>query len=321
MTVPLRLLIDPPLDGPTNMARDEALLDAAAAGECATTLRCYRWSEPTVSLGYFQPYAEFESCSAAREYPVVRRTTGGGAILHDRELTYCLAVLSRHPLLSDGATSLYCRMHDAIIAVVRELGVQAERRGSVLPDDADRDQPFFCFERAHALDVVVGERKLAGSAQRRTPNAVLQHGSIILDAVHDESATRRAGGAPSFSSGRGTRALEEGGGRNGPRTDPRGAIPSPTLRSPSRPAKESEGWGTPPIARSTCPAPDHDEQPSAAVQAHGRIDPDELARRIAKRFATDNDLSLTPSVWQPTELDRANYHAARYNSATWTRRR
>ena len=319
MTVPLRLLIDPPLDGPTNMARDEALLDAAAAGECAAALRCYRWSEPTVSLGYFQPYAEFESCSAVRQFPVVRRTTGGGAILHDRELTYSLAVPSGHPLLSDGATSLYCRMHDAIIAVVRALGVQAECRGSVLPDDPGRDEPFFCFERAHALDIVVGERKLAGSAQRRTANAVLQHGSILLDALYDQQSS--AGGAPSFSSGRGTRALEEGGGRNGPRTDPRGAIPSPTLRSPSRPAKESEGWGTPPIARSICPAPDHDERPSAAVHAESHIDPDELARRIAKRFATDNDLSLTPSVWQPAELDRANDHAARYNSATWTRRR
>jgi len=239
MTVPLHLLIDPPLDGPANMARDAALLDATGAGECPATLRCYRWSEPTVSLGYFQPYAEFELCSAVRQFPVVRRTTGGGAILHERELTYCLAVPSRHPLLSGGATNLYCSMHDAIIAVVRGLGGQAARRGSVRPDDAGGDEPFLCFERAHALDVVVGECKLAGSAQRRTPNAVLQHGSIVLDAIHPDSG----------------------------------------------------------------------------------VNPDGLARRIARQFADDNGLSLTPSVWQPSELDRANRHAVRYNSATWTRRR
>jgi lipoate-protein ligase A len=202
MREPLRLLIDQPLDGPTNMARDEAMLDLAAAKEAAATLRFYQWSVPTISLGYFQPYAELESLSGPlREIPAVRRITGGGAILHDRELTYSLVVPQGHMLLARGPTDLYCRMHDAIIGVLRELNVPAQQRGArngpparelhgqearATAQHLQAAEPFFCFARAHPLDIVVGDRKLAGSAQRRLPGAVLQHGSIILDASHAE---------------------------------------------------------------------------------------------------------------------------------------
>ncbi len=251
MTAPLRLLIDPPLSGPDNMARDEALLDAVAAGSSPTTLRCYQWSTPTVSLGYFQPYADFESVAAVRDFAVVRRTTGGGAILHDRELTYALVVPKPHELLADGPTSLYCRMHDAVIAVLGDLGIAARPRGDVSdrPETfGDRAEPFFCFARQHPLDVVVGSMKLAGSAQRRTPAGILQHGSIMLEAVHPE-------------------------------------------------------------------------QPSADVRRHAAIGADELAHRIARRFADDNDLALETGVWRDDELARAEEHASRYNSPTWTRRR
>ncbi|MBN1343102.1 MAG: lipoate--protein ligase family protein [Phycisphaerae bacterium] len=199
MTDPLRLLIDPPLDGPTNMARDEALLEGVGAGSSPLTLRCYRWCEPTISLGYFQPYAEFEAfCRDDRRLPVVRRTTGGGAILHDRELTYSLIVPVGHRLIAGGATGLYCRMHDAIVEVVRSLGLPAGRRGEVVEGDRERGEAFFCFARRHSLDVVVGQLKLAGSAQRRTSQAVLQHGSVILQAAHEaqpSAALAETGGA------------------------------------------------------------------------------------------------------------------------------
>jgi lipoyl(octanoyl) transferase len=190
MTNDLRLLIDPPLDGATNMARDEALLDAVAAGESPATLRFYQWSVPTVSLGYFQPYAAFESAPAIVRHPVVRRTTGGGAILHDRELTYALAATTSHCLLRGGPTNLYCLVHDAIIDVLRSAGVEAERRGhggragnwrDDGSGDAGGEEPFLCFARGHSLDIVLGGQKLAGSAQRRVAGAVLQHGSLILE--------------------------------------------------------------------------------------------------------------------------------------------
>jgi lipoate-protein ligase A len=176
----LRLLVDAASNGVTNMARDEALLEAVARGESPPTLRFYQWDPPTVSLGYFQDYAEYEALPPpAGTLAVVRRTTGGGAILHDRELTYALVLPTWHPLLAGRPTALYAVMHDAIVAAIAP-GVAASRRGSDAEDRAQRG-PFFCFGRRHRDDVIVGGAKLAGSAQRRTQAAVLQHGSIILE--------------------------------------------------------------------------------------------------------------------------------------------
>src|SRR5687767_13677741 len=92
----LRLLIDPPASGAWNMAVDEALLASAAAG--VATLRFYTWSQPTLSLGYFQHAHQRDAHAASRSCPLVRRASGGGAILHDRELTYSLAVPLRQRL-------------------------------------------------------------------------------------------------------------------------------------------------------------------------------------------------------------------------------
>src|SRR4051794_30663710 len=87
----LRLIVDPPLEGPMNMAIDEALLNSAATGGIAT-LRLYQWNKPTLSLGYFQRAAEREMHPPSLACPLVRRASGGGAILHDRELTYSIAI-------------------------------------------------------------------------------------------------------------------------------------------------------------------------------------------------------------------------------------
>ncbi|HOW19210.1 MAG TPA: hypothetical protein PLC79_09250, partial [Phycisphaerae bacterium] len=99
----IRVLIDPPLDGPTNMARDEALLRRVACGETAATMRLYEWQPPTLSLGYFQAYDDVsQQPPAIRSMPVVRRLTGGGAIVHADELTYSLIVPGDSPLLRGG---------------------------------------------------------------------------------------------------------------------------------------------------------------------------------------------------------------------------
>ncbi|QDV90016.1 Octanoyltransferase LipM [Phycisphaerae bacterium RAS2] len=190
-----RLLIDPPLAGPANMARDEALLAACTAPSNRPTLRFYAWSPATISLGYFQTIDELHSQPPAiRELPVVRRTTGGGAILHDLEVTYSIVVPIDHPLIAGRPNRLYELAHEAIIAVV---GSRAQRFGcdesGESCDSSSQRGPFFCFARRHALDVVVpdadapgGFAKLAGSAQRRTRTAILQHGSIMLDSRFTE---------------------------------------------------------------------------------------------------------------------------------------
>jgi len=162
------------------MARDEALLQLVGAGDSLPTLRLYQWSEPTISLGYFQPYADCAKLDPPlRELPVVRRATGGGAILHDLELTYSLTLPLAHPLVGNNPRGLYELAHAAVIATLAELGVAVARSGFCDDSGAARG-PFFCFARRHEADLLLGDQKITGSAQRRTKHAILQHGSIVL---------------------------------------------------------------------------------------------------------------------------------------------
>jgi lipoate-protein ligase A len=182
----IRVIEDPPLAGAVNMGRDEALLVRVGEGTSPPTLRFYQWDPPTISLGYFQRYADYQSLpSPAGQLAVVRRPTGGGAILHDRELTYSITVPIDHPILNGGPNRLYEVAHDALIDALSVDKVAANRCG-VSDDSGAAKGPFFCFARRHALDVVVGPDKMAGSAQRRTRFAVLQHGSIILERRYDQ---------------------------------------------------------------------------------------------------------------------------------------
>lgn len=171
-----RLLIDPPGGGAWNMAVDEALLESAARGN-QPTLRLYQWSEPTLSLGYFQRYKDRELHSPSMNCSCVRRSSGGGAILHDRELTYSIAVPQSHPL-GRNAQQLYDALHQSLIACLQECGI-----GNLsLAAEASDSDAFLCFQRRAAGDVLLGQHKIAGSAQRRRQGAVLQHGSILLSA-------------------------------------------------------------------------------------------------------------------------------------------
>jgi lipoate-protein ligase A len=177
----IRLIRDHPADGATNMARDEALLERVGVGDSPPTLRLYEWAPPTISLGCFQPFAQYEALDPpAGGLPVVRRLTGGGAILHDRELTYSLTLPVTHPLLRRNPSYLYEMVHDALIAGLKEAGIDSYR-GCETDGSSPVRGPFFCFARRHRVDVMIGLDKLAGSAQRMTRRAVLQHGSIMLE--------------------------------------------------------------------------------------------------------------------------------------------
>ncbi len=171
------------------MARDEALMLRVGQSLAPPTLRLYQWDPPTISLGYFQRHADHESLpSPAGDLAVVRRLTGGGAILHDRELTYSLAVPVEHSLVARRPNRLYELAHDAVIAALSDLGL-ATARGGETDDSGAARGPFFCFARRHCYDVLLGDDKLAGSAQRRTRHAVLQHGSIVLGSRFEQQPT------------------------------------------------------------------------------------------------------------------------------------
>jgi lipoyl(octanoyl) transferase len=174
---PIRVIVEPEAaSGVWNMAVDELLLESALRhGTC--TLRWYRWREPTLSLGYFQSPDDPLIDDRFSALPVVRRLTGGGAILHDRELTYSCAIGPGHPLTADPA-SLYTAMHAAIVAELDRVGVAVAPRGVA---DKSLDANFLCFSRGDANDLVIAGHKVLGSAQRRRRGAVLQHGSLLLE--------------------------------------------------------------------------------------------------------------------------------------------
>ncbi len=173
----VRLIVDGPARGSWNMAVDRALLESATRGGVAT-LRVYRWTPATISLGYFQPYEQRRMHKASSHCPVVRRETGGGAILHDDELTYSLVLPACDPLAREH-NELFRRVHRSLIETLEACGV----RGCEVVEEAmseTRDEPFLCFQRRAAGDVVVDGVKIIGSAQRRRRDALLQHGSILL---------------------------------------------------------------------------------------------------------------------------------------------
>lgn len=178
------LLIDPPAAGSWNMAVDEALLEAAAA-EGRATLRFYQWREPTLSLGYFQEFDGRLEHEASMGCPTVRRDSGGGAIMHDRELTYSLAVPEGHTLVAERMRT-YRIIHESLIETLANWGIEANLYACYMAS-ADREkqphskhQPFLCFQRRALGDVLLDGVKIGGSAQRRRRGAVLQHGSVLL---------------------------------------------------------------------------------------------------------------------------------------------
>ena len=173
----VRVLVDPPARGTWNMAVDEALLESAAAG--ASTLRFYEWSEPTLSLGYFQAASDRDAHPPSKDCPLVRRASGGGAIVHDRELTYSFAAPIRERFGAEPA-AIYHALHGSLIEAIRDLGVPATSCQQPGPRDDKRREPFLCFQRRAPGDVLCGLHKIAGSAQRRQRGGLLQHGSILL---------------------------------------------------------------------------------------------------------------------------------------------
>jgi len=182
-----RLLVSDALDGPTNMALDEALLRSRVLKSGPPTVRFYAWSPPTVSLGYAQPFAgtvDPEQC-VALGIGIVRRPTGGSAILHegpDREITYSVIAREGDFPGADDVLETYRVLGQGLAQGLERLGVAARLaplvRGRREPGGSP---PAFCFQRTGAYEIAVGGRKLIGSAQRRQRGAFLQHGSLVLD--------------------------------------------------------------------------------------------------------------------------------------------
>lgn len=180
-----RLLLTPPASGAENMALDEALMDRARqSGEWV--LRVYSWSTPTISLGRNQSARGRYDLDRVRRLglDIVRRPTGGRAILHDREITYSVTAPVRD---AGDLRESYDRINGLLLAGLRRLGVEAAVAAPSHRAATPTVAP--CFDEPAAGELTLAGRKLAGSAQWRSDEALLQHGSILI--ADDQSLLAR----------------------------------------------------------------------------------------------------------------------------------
>lgn len=175
-----RWIESPPGSGPLNMAIDEAILLAYQDRCVPPTIRVYAWNPPCVSLGYFQSARDVhqELCQE-RGIDLVRRLTGGRAILHQDELTYSV-VVDEGTLGARGVVASFRRICSAIIAGLQRVGIEAELKATKDRLSDRRAADAACFATAARCDLMCKDRKVVGSAQVRRANALLQQGSLPL---------------------------------------------------------------------------------------------------------------------------------------------
>jgi lipoate-protein ligase A len=156
-----------PRPAPLNMAVDEALLTSASF----PTLRYYRWKQPSLSFGYFGPYAEVAAQAGRRE--IVRRWTGGGVVPHGDDLTYSVIIPRANPFFLRSSLEVYATVHEAI-----RLALAANNIAATLANEATQRISEDCFANPVRADVLSGNRKIAGAAHRRSRAGLLHQGSI-----------------------------------------------------------------------------------------------------------------------------------------------
>jgi lipoate-protein ligase A len=182
--------------GADNMAVDEALLESVIRGG-PPVVRFYTWQPATLSLGVNQPVGEVDPVECARRgFGLVRRITGGRAVLHHHELTYSVIARENDPRVSGGVIESYRKISAALVEGFQALGADVQlaapnraliralaeaRRHATLDEEAESSHGAICFDAASAYELTAGGRKLVGSAQARRGSALLQHGSILLD--------------------------------------------------------------------------------------------------------------------------------------------
>ncbi len=158
---------------------DQAILEHIGRGEAIPTVRLYAWDPPCLSLGQAQPFADVDIARLEeRGWDVVRRPTGGRAILHTDEITYSIIAPAEEPRVAGSILESYNRLSVALLGAVKALGLPVEIKEDAGPS---RETPNpVCFEVPSAYEITVNGKKLIGSAQARRKEGVLQHGSLPL---------------------------------------------------------------------------------------------------------------------------------------------
>lgn len=175
-----RLIETPSAPGAWNMAVDEAILEAIRDDRVRPTLRLYAWEPPCLSLGYAQPIGDIDQARLDKfEWQLVRRITGGRAILHTDELTYSVIGPQDEPRLAGSVIESYQRLSTALMQALIMLELPVEALPQESTNDKQKQEPV-CFEVPSHYEITAGGKKLVGSAQARKKAGVLQHGTLPL---------------------------------------------------------------------------------------------------------------------------------------------
>jgi lipoate-protein ligase A len=163
------------------MAVDEAILEHIGRGASSPTLRLYAWTPACLSLGHAQPFADVDTLRLHQYgWEVVRRATGGRAILHTDELTYSVIAAGDEPHVAGSILESYNRLAQALLLAVKNLGIPVEMKEVVSHVSNVTYTNPVCFEMPSTYEITVNGKKLIGSAQARKKEGVLQHGSLPL---------------------------------------------------------------------------------------------------------------------------------------------
>ena len=176
-----RVIIEPDFqNGPNNMAIDGAILESVAKGRQPPTLRLYGWRPMCLSLGYGQRTRDADMGRLqAHGWHLVRRPTGGKAILHGDELTYSLSLPLAHPLAAANVIESYRRISRGLLQTLRNLGLRAASEHQAADHQGQTQGPV-CFDISSPYEITVNQRKVIGSAQLRRRGGLMQHGAIPL---------------------------------------------------------------------------------------------------------------------------------------------
>lgn len=178
---PWRLICSSPAPGAWNMAVDEAILKSVGQSQVAPTLRLYAWNPPCLSLGFAQPVQDVDlPALAGRGWHLVRRPTGGRAILHADELTYSVIAPLNEPRVYGSVLESYSRLAQALLKALEHIGLPARADKEYAHSAEVQPAGPVCFEVPSKYEITANGKKIIGSAQARRKDGVLQHGSLPL---------------------------------------------------------------------------------------------------------------------------------------------
>ncbi len=297
------------------MAVDEAILDGVRSGVSPATLRLYAWEPPCFSLGYAQSAADVDQAVLERAgWHLVRRPTGGRAILHTDELTYSVIGPPEDPRLAGSVLESYRCLSKALLHALHLLGIPAEAHEKNIekPSGSPEANPV-CFEVPSNYEITVGGKKLVGSAQARRRNGVLQHGSLPL--VGDLTRIVQALALP-------------------------GEAPTQPGEAPTQPGEAAKLLGEAPTQPGEAPINSGEaakllgearreaaerllERATTVEMVSGKIIPwEQAAQAYIQAFEEALNLRLVPGALSEFELQRAEtLRAEKYGHPAWNLRR